>query len=237
MISRLQGLNLILSFVQLVLLERTPVFGWATGASEKSVTSQTSINQQISSSIYTSLRLSSTICTSPTSTTCSLKIWTSSEAPCATTKNLPLKNLLPSFEFPTPQPPSFQTASAHNCSSLPYHNSVPPQPRVISLHVHSVVVAIHSFLYNISHTPRERFPMHSHAIIMEWHPPQKETANKANLTSKIRKCSHWCGDLISCYTRVFKQAQPTNIKWFFGTCPKSKINVSIRTLHVYIHNI
>jgi hypothetical protein len=148
-----------------------------------------------------------------------------------------LRSSMRNYKKSAAQPPSFQTASAHNCSSLPYHNSVPPQPRVISLHVHSVVVAIHSFLYNISHTPRERFPMHSHAIIMEWHPPQKETANKANLTSKIRKCSHWCGDLISCYTRVFKQAQPTNIKWFFGTCPKSKINVSIRTLHVYIHNI
>jgi len=41
--------------------------------------------------------------------------------------------------------------------------------------------------------------MHSHAVVMERQPPQKETANKANLTSKIRKCSHWCGDLISCY--------------------------------------
>jgi len=116
---------------------------------------------------------------------------------------MPLKNLLPSFEFPAPQPPSFQTALAHNCSSLPYHTSALPQPRVISLHAHSVVVAIHSFLYNISHTPRERFPMHSHAVVMERQPPQKETANKANLTSKIKKCSHWCGDLISCYTCTF----------------------------------
>jgi len=174
---------------------------------EKSVTSQTSINQQISSSIYTSLRLSSIICTSPTSTACSLKIWTSSEAPCVITKNLPLKNLLLSFEFPAPQPSLFQTASAHNCSSLPHHNSAPPQPHVISLHAHSVAVAIHSFLYNISHTPRERFPMHSrerfpkhsHAVVVERQSPQKKTANKANLTSKIRKCSHWCGDLTSCY--------------------------------------
>jgi len=51
-----------------------------------------------------------------------------------------------------------------------------------------------------SHTHPERFPMHSHAVVMERHPPQKETANQANLTSKIRKCSHWCGELISCYT-------------------------------------
>jgi len=116
---------------------------------------------------------------------------------------MPLKNLLPSFEFPAPQPPLFQTALAHNCSSLPYHTSALPQPRVISLHAHSVVVAIHSFLYNISHTPRERFPMHSHAVVMETQPPKKETANKANLTSKIKKCSHWCGDLISCYTCTF----------------------------------
>ncbi len=92
-----------------------------------------------------------------------------------------------------------QTASAHNCSSIPHHNSAPPLPRVISLHVHSVAAAIHSFLCNISHTPRERFPMHFHAVVMERQPPQKEMANKANLTSKIRKCSHWCGDLISCY--------------------------------------
>jgi hypothetical protein len=48
-----------------------------------------------------------------------------------------------------------QTTSAHNCSSIPHHNSVPPLPCVISLHVHSVVAAIHSFLYNISHTQRE----------------------------------------------------------------------------------
>ncbi len=25
-------------------------------------------------------------------------------------------------------------------------------------------------------------------------------ANKVDLKPKIRKCSHWCGDLISCYT-------------------------------------
>jgi len=99
-------------------------------------------------------------------------------------KNVPLKNLLLSFEFPAPQPTSLQTASTDNCSSLPYHNLVPPQPRVISLHAHSVAVAIHSFLYNISHTPRERFPMHSHAVVMERQPSQKETANKANLTSR-----------------------------------------------------
>jgi hypothetical protein len=41
--------------------------------------------------------------------------------------------------------------------------------------------------------------MHSHAVVMERQSPQKETVNKANLISKIRKCSHWCGDLISCY--------------------------------------
>jgi hypothetical protein len=66
-----------------------------------------------------------------------------------------------------------QIASAHNCSSIPHHNSVPPLPRVISLHVHLIAAAIHSFLYNISHTPRERFPMHFHAVIMERQPPQK----------------------------------------------------------------
>jgi len=70
---------------------------------------------------------------------------------------------------------------------------------MISLHAHSVAAAIPSFLYNISHTPIERFPMHFHAIVMERQPSQKEMANKANLTSKIRKCSLWRGDLISCY--------------------------------------
>ncbi len=65
-----------------------------------------------------------------------------------------------------------QTASAHNCRSIPHHNSAPLLPRVISLHVHSVAAAIHSFMYNISHTPRERFPMHFHAVVMERQPPQ-----------------------------------------------------------------
>jgi hypothetical protein len=74
---------------------------------------------------------------------------------------------------------------------------------VISLHVHSVVAAIHSFLYNISHIPRERFPMHFHAVVMERQPPQKEMANKVNLTSKIKKCSHWRGDLILCYKMTY----------------------------------
>ncbi len=83
-----------------------------------------------------------------------------------------------------------QTASAHNCSSVPHHNSAPLLPRVISLHAHSVAATIHSFMYNISHTPRERFPMHFHVVVMERQPSQKEMANKANLTSKIRKCSH-----------------------------------------------
>jgi hypothetical protein len=92
-----------------------------------------------------------------------------------------------------------QTASAHNCSSIPHHNSTLPLPRVISLHAHSVAAAIHSFMYNISHTPRERFPMHFHVVVMERQAPQKEMTNKTNLTSKIRKCSHWRGDLISCY--------------------------------------
>jgi hypothetical protein len=65
------------------------------------------------------------------------------------------------------------TASAHNCSSIPHHNSASPLPRVISLHAHSIAAAIHSFLYNISHTPREKFPMHFHAVVMERQPPQK----------------------------------------------------------------
>ncbi len=89
---------------------------------------------------------------------------------------------------------------------------MPPLPRMISLHAHSVAAAIHSFLYNISHTPRERFPMHFHAVVMEKQSPQKEMANKANLTSKIRKCSHWHGDLISCYIcnpSVFEKLSPS----------------------------
>jgi len=45
--------------------------------------------------------------------------------------------------------------------------------------------------------------MHSHARVMERQPQKKkETANKANLNPKIRKCSHWCDDLISCYKGI-----------------------------------
>jgi hypothetical protein len=72
---------------------------------------------------------------------------------------------------------------------------------LISLHAHSVA-AIHSFLYNISHTPREI----SHALPCSSNGKAsvtKEMANKANLTSKIRKCSHWHGDLISCYSATY----------------------------------
>jgi len=99
----------------------------------------------------------------------------------------------------SPQPPSFQTASAQLCSSIPHDNSAPPPSHMISLHDHLVVAAMHSFLYNISHTPKEI----SHALPCSSNretATTKKTANKANLTSKIRKCSHWCGDLISCYT-------------------------------------
>jgi len=37
-------------------------------------------------------------------------------------------------------------------------------------------------------------------------------ANKANLTSKIKKCSHWHGDLISCYICnpfIFEKLSPS----------------------------
>jgi len=111
-------------------------------------------------------------------------------------------------------------ASAHNCNSVPHHNSSPLLPRVISLHAHSVAAVIHSLLYNISHTPRERFPMHFHAVVMERQPPQKEMANKANLTSKIRKCSHWRGDLILCY-----------IPFFFVTLMNCHLNVYSHILY------
>jgi hypothetical protein len=50
------------------------------------------------------------------------------------------------------------TALAHNYSSTPHHNLAPPHSRVINLHAHLVAAAMHSFLYNISHTPRERSP-------------------------------------------------------------------------------
>jgi len=113
--------------------------------------------------------------------------------------------------FHSLSPQHLQIASAHNCSSIPHHNSASPLPRVISLHAHSITAAIHSFLYNISHTPREKFPMHFHAVVMERQLPQKEMANKTNLTSKIRKCSHWRGDLISCYICnpfVFEKLSP-----------------------------
>ncbi len=146
--------------------------------------------------------LSSTIipCTNPSST-----IYSPSnhfEPPSSFTLQLPPLNLLPSHSnFHTSSATSVPTASAHNCSSIPHHNFVPPQPRVISLHAHSVAAAMHSFLYNISHTPIERSP---HALPCssngETAATKKETANKANINPKIRKCSHWCGNLISCYT-------------------------------------
>jgi len=85
-------------------------------------------------------------------------------------------------------PQHLQTASTPNCSSIPHHNSAPPLPLLISLHAHSVA-AIHSFLYNISHTPREI----SHALPCNSNgkaAATKEMTNKTNLTSKIRKCSH-----------------------------------------------
>jgi hypothetical protein len=74
-ISRPQVLNFILLFALLVLFrERTQPLGWATCATEKSVTSQKNfVHKQISSSSYASLRSSSTICTSLTSTACSAK--------------------------------------------------------------------------------------------------------------------------------------------------------------------
>jgi len=103
-------------------------------------------------------------------------------------------------------PPHLQTASTPNCSSIPHHNSAPPLPRLISLHAHSVA-AIHSFLYNISHTPGEishALPCSNNGKVVA----TKEMANKANLTSKIRKCSHWRDDLISCYTPVSFQNAP-----------------------------
>jgi hypothetical protein len=105
---------------------------------------------------------------------------------------------------------TFETASTHNCSSIPHHNSAPPLPRVISLHAHSIIVAIHSFLYNISHTQREI----SHALPCSNNgeaTATKEMANQVNLISKIRKCSHWCGDLILCYICnpfVFEKLSP-----------------------------
>ncbi len=80
---------------------------------------------------------------------------------------------------------------------------MPPHSRVISLHAHSVAAAMHSFMYNISHTPRKRspqaLPCSSNGKTAA---EKKETANKADLNPKIRKCSHWCGDLISCYTVI-----------------------------------
>ncbi len=96
-----------------------------------------------------------------------------------------------------------QTASTHNCRSIPHHNSAPPLSCTIRLHAHLVVAAIPSFLYNISHTPRQI----SHALSCSSNgnaAATKETANNADLTSKIRKCSHRCGDLISCYRTTFE---------------------------------
>ncbi len=124
---------------------------------------------------------------SPLLATLQKKLKTSSPAPLFSTSQTASNAVIP-------------TASAHNYSSMPHHNSVPPHSRVISLHAHSVAAAMHSFLYNISHTPRERSP---HALPCnsngETAAEKKETTNKTDLNPKIRKCSHWCGDLISCY--------------------------------------
>ncbi len=98
--------------------------------------------------------LSSTIipCTNPSS-----PVYFASnhfEPPSSFTLQLPPLNLLPSHSnFHTSSAVGIPTASTHNCSSTPHHNFAPPQPRVINLHAHSVATVMHSFLYNISHTP------------------------------------------------------------------------------------
>jgi hypothetical protein len=120
---------------------------------------------------------------------CRKKLRTSSLAPFFSTSQTASNAVIP-------------TASTHNYSSTLHHNSALSHLRVISLHAHSVAAAMHSFLYNISHTPKERSP---HALPCnsngETAVEKKETTNKTNLNPKIRKCSHWCGDLISCYTK------------------------------------
>ncbi len=131
---------------------------------------------------------------SPLLATLQKKLKTSSPAPLFSTSQTASNAVIP-------------TASAHNYSSTPHHNLAPSHSRVISLHAHSVATAMHSFLYNISHTPRERSP---HALPCsnngETAAEKKETTNKADLNPNIRKCSHWCGDLILCYnaTIIFK---------------------------------
>ncbi len=163
--------------------------GWATGAAEKIVTNQECYQSvDLLFCLHIFLSSSTIVCANlPSIGYSTEKLRTSSLAQLFSTSQTASNVIIP-------------TASAQNYSSTPHHNSVPPHSRVINLHAHSVAAAMHSFLYNISHTPRERSPMHSHAAVMERQPQKKETANKANLNPKIRKCSHWCGDLISCYT-------------------------------------
>jgi hypothetical protein len=73
------------------------------------------------------------------------KLRTSSIAPLFSTSQTASNTVIP-------------TALAHNYSSTPHNNSAPPHSHVISLHAHSVAAAMHSFLYKIAHTPRERSP-------------------------------------------------------------------------------
>jgi hypothetical protein len=93
------------------------------------------------------LSSSTTVCANLYSTSYSAekKLRTSSLAPLFSTSQTASNAVIP-------------TASAHNYSSTPHHNLAPPHSHVISLHAHSVAAAMHSFLYNISHTPRERSP-------------------------------------------------------------------------------
>ncbi len=121
--------------------------GRATGAAEKFVTSQECCQSaDLLSCLHIFLSSSTIVCANLSSTGYSVeKLKTSSLAQLFSTSQTASNAVIP-------------IASAHNYSSTPHHNSTPPHSRVISLHAHLIVAAMHSFLYNISHTPRERSP-------------------------------------------------------------------------------
>ncbi len=121
--------------------------GRATGEAEKFVTSQECCQSaDLLSYLHIFLSSSTIVCANLPSTGYSAeKLRTSSLAQLFNTSQTASNAVIP-------------TASAHNYISTPHHNSAPLHSRVISLHAHLVAAAMHSFLYNISHTPKERSP-------------------------------------------------------------------------------
>jgi hypothetical protein len=121
--------------------------GRAIGAAEKFVTSQECCQSaDLLSCLHIFLSSSTTVCANlPSTGYFTEKLRTSFLAQLFSTSQTASNAVIP-------------IASVHNYSSTFHHNSAPPHSRVVSLHAHSVATVMHSFLYNILHTPRERSP-------------------------------------------------------------------------------